>query len=164
MKIRKTKLSEFDHIMKMYEAARQFMKEHGNPDQWGKTNPPPELIMDDIKNGNSYVCVENECIVATFFYHYGPDATYSEIYNGSWLSDSPYGVVHRITSSGSVKGAASFCLQWALDQCGNIRIDTHRDNFVMQNMLAKNGFARCGIIYIKDGSERIAYQKELKQD
>ena len=27
-------------------------------------------------------------------------------YDGQWKNDAPYGVVHRITSSGKVKGAA----------------------------------------------------------
>ena len=81
------------------------------------------------------------------------------IYDGDWINDSRYGVVHRITSTGNVKGTASFCLNWALEQCGNIRIDTHRDNIVMQLLLDKNGFNYCGIVYVEDGTERIAYQK-----
>ena len=48
---------------------------------------------------------------------------------------------------------------WAFGQCGNLKIDTHRDNVVMQNMLKKNGFQSCGIIHVQDGSERLAYQK-----
>lgn len=87
------------------------------------------------------------------------DPTYMRIYDGDWINDSCYGVVHRITSTGNVKGAASFCLNWALEQCGNIRIDTHRDNIVMQHLLDKNGFKYCGIVYVEDGTERIAYQK-----
>lgn len=83
------------------------------------------------------------------------------IHQGQWLDDSPYGVVHRITSDGTIRGAASFCLNWALEQCGNIKIDTHRENQAMRKMLAKNGFHFCGIIYLKDGAERLAFQKKL---
>ncbi len=71
-----------------------------------------------------------------------------------------YGVIHRIASSGVCRGAASFCLKWALAQCGNVRIDTHRNNQVMQNLLRKNGFSYCGIIFTEDGSERLAFQKK----
>jgi RimJ/RimL family protein N-acetyltransferase len=46
-------------------------------------------------------------------------------------------------------------------QIPNIRIDTHRDNAIMQHLLEKNGFVKCGIIYVEDGSPRIAYQKRL---
>ncbi len=31
----------------------------------------------------------------------------------------------------------------------------------MQHILTKYGFQRCGIIYVKNGTERIAYQKNL---
>ncbi len=136
-----------------------FMATHGNASQWGNTYPSPQLILDDITEGNSYVCTEQDQIIATFYYKEGADPTYMRIYDGDWINDSRYGVVHRITSTGNVKGAASFCLNWALEQCGNIRIDTHRDNIVMQHLLDKNGFKYCGIVYVEDGTERIAYQK-----
>ena len=83
------------------------------------------------------------------------------IYEGESLNEAHYGVVHRITSDGSIRGAASYCLQWALEQCGNLKIDTHRDNIVMQHLLDKNEFKYCGVVYVEDGTERIAYQKVL---
>lgn len=161
MKIRKSTLSDLDILLKMYENARMFMASHGNPTQWGGSYPPKTLLAEDIENGNSYVCEEHGEIIATFYYKQGRDDTYAKIYDGQWLNESPYGVVHRITSDGSMKGAATFCLKWALDQCGNLKIDTHRNNMVMQHMLDKNGFTYCGVIYLEDGSERIAYQKAL---
>lgn len=160
MEIRKTKRNELDQVMAIYEYARGFMAEHGNPTQWGTTEPPRELVEQDIENGKSYVCVENGKIAAVFYYAKEADETYANIYEGSWPNDKEYGVVHRIASAGIVKGAGSFCLNWAYEQCKNLRIDTHRNNVVMQNLLKKNGFAYCGIIYIKDGTERFAYQKE----
>ena len=138
-----------------------FMTSHGNPTQWGSTDPPKALLAQDIEDGNSYVCEEHGNIIATFYYKEGRDDTYTKIYNGQWLDESPYGVVHRITSDGTIRGAASFCLNWALEQCRNLRIDTHRDNVVMQHMLDKNGFQYCGIIYLEDGSERMGYQKRM---
>jgi RimJ/RimL family protein N-acetyltransferase len=41
----------------------------------------------------------------------------------------------------------------------NLKIDTHRDNIPMQKVLKRNGFSECGIIYIENGDERIAFQK-----
>ncbi len=160
MQIRKTKLEELDKVMAIYARARQFMAEHGNPNQWGTIKPAREQIITDIEQGNSYVCVENEEIAATFYYKEGVDPTYVKIYDGAWVNDAPYGVVHRIASAGTVKGAGSFCLNWAFSQCGNLKIDTHQDNIVMQNTLKKNGFVYCGIIHLEDGDERLAYQKE----
>ena len=159
MEIRRSTMEDLDTLCKMYESARQFMAFHGNPQQWGQTYPKRTLTESDIASGCSYVCEDQGRIIATFYYREGPDDTYLRIYDGEWLNAEPYGVVHRITSDGTVKGAASFCLEWAFEQCGNLKIDTHRDNRIMQHMLEKNGFRYCGVIYTDDGSERMAYQK-----
>lgn len=161
MKIRKANMADLDILLKMYENARTFMASHGNPTQWGNSYPSRALLAQDIEEGNSYACEEHSIIIAAFYYKEGKDNTYAKIYNGQWLSGQPYGVVHRIISDGTIRGAASFCLNWAFGQCGNLRIDTHRDNIVMQHIMDKNGFKYCGIIYTEDESERLAYQKIL---
>ena len=38
------------------------------------------------------------------------------------------------------------------------RIDTHRDNKIMQHNITKHSFTYCGIIYLLSGDERLAYQ------
>lgn len=159
MEIRKARIEELDTIMSIFARARSFMAETGNPNQWGSNKPERETIEEDIRLGQSYLCVEKGEIAATFFYLEAEDPTYNVIENGHWLNDKKYGVVHRIASAGTVKGAGSFCLNWAFEQCGNLKIDTHRDNVVMQNTLKKLGFSYCGIIYLSDGEERLAYQK-----
>ena len=161
MKIRKSTEADFDRMMEIYGIARRFMAEHGNPRQWGMTNwPPEELIRKDIREGNSYVCINDEGrVTGTFFYAFGKDIepTYK---NGEWLDDSPYGVVHRIAADGSEKGTGTFCIKWALDRCGHLRIDTHGDNKVMQSLLEKLGFTRCGTIYVEeDNDPRLAYER-----
>ena len=58
----------------------------------------------------------------------------------------------------------------------NIRIDTHRDNKIMQHNILKQGFTYCGIIYLQSGDaldqrslaskgtqERLAYQKMVSR-
>ncbi len=163
MEIRRSAAEDFDRIMQIYEYARAFMARHGNPNQWGQRNwPPGELILKDMADGNSYVCLENSRIIGTFFYAAGKDIepTYRVIEDGAWLDDSPYGVVHRIASDGSVKGTGTFCLNWAYAQCGHLRIDTHGDNTVMQDLLRKLGFIHCGTIYVtEDSYPRLAYEK-----
>ena len=164
MRIRKTTLQDLGRIMEIYAFARQYMAQHGNPNQWGPTNWPPErLIQNDISEGSSYVC-ENKAgkVIGTFFFAYGPDIepTYRNITDGSWLVDSPYGVVHRIASDGTEKGIGAFCINWAYEQCGHLRIDTHGDNTVMQNLVRKLGFVHCGTIYVlEDNAPRLAYEK-----
>ena len=110
MEIRKTKPEELEVLLKMYEHARRFMATHGNASQWENNYPSPQLILDDITEGNSYVCTEQDQIIATFYYKEGADPTYMRIYDGDWINNSRYGVVHRITYNGNVKGSAYLCL------------------------------------------------------
>ncbi len=159
MKIRPTMREDLEAVMKLYADARKFMGENGNPTQWVNGYPTLEMVSGDIQEESSYVCVEDDVILGVFRFTIGIDPTYIHIYEGSWLNEEPYGVVHRIASSGQKKGVASYCLNWCLEQWGNIRIDTHRDNYIMQNLLLKNGYSRCGIIYLENGDERIAFQK-----
>ncbi|MBO7174191.1 MAG: N-acetyltransferase [Spirochaetaceae bacterium] len=171
MKIRKTQLGDFDAVLGIYAQARGFMRKTGNPSQWGDTWPPQDLIHADIQQQKSYVCVKEtkekasgttEEILAVFFLEVAEDPTYAEIYEGSWLEENrPYGVVHRIASLG--QGAGGFCLEWALAECGNIRIDTHEANLPMRSLLKKLGYTYCGMIYTHDGTSRLAYQKYLPE-
>ncbi len=162
MEIRKSKPTDLDTIMEIYAYARKFMEEHGNPNQWGPTHwPPKSLIEKDIAQGKSYVCQHNGNIVGVFFFDAGQDieATYRNI-EGKWIGNDNYGVVHRIATNGIKKGVGSFCIDWAYQQCGHLRIDTHTDNVVMQNLLTKLDFKKCGIIYVaEDNYPRFAYEK-----
>ena len=167
MKIRHTEEKDLARILAIYASARAFMKDHGNPNQWGPRNWPPEaLLREDIAAGTSYVCVNaDDTGVGTFFFTQGPDIepTYRIITGGAWLDDSPYGVVHRIATDHSEKGIGAFCLDWAYEQCGHLRIDTHGDNYVMQRLLQKLGFVHCGTIYVsEDIYPRLAYEKSAK--
>ena len=163
-KIRKTTEADLPRVMEIYARARSFMAQMGNPNQWGPTNWPPEaLIRQDIREGGSYVCVNGDDeVIGTFYFVQGKDIepTYREIEDGAWIDDSPYGVVHRIASASSEKGVGRFCIDWAYARCGHLRIDTHTDNAVMQNLLTNLGFTKCGIIHVaEDAYPRFAYEK-----
>ncbi len=164
MEIRKTRIDELDKVMEIYKRARKFMAEHENPNQWGNNKPSGEQVKQDILSGKSYVCVENGEPVAVFYYAHEADPAYQQIYEGQWLNGEEYAVVHRIASAGSVKGAGSFCMQWACSHSSNVKIDTHKDNYVMQNMLKKCGFVHCGTIYLEDGEKRLAFQKVCREE
>ena len=163
MEIRPSTEKDFDRIMEIYAYARDFMAKNGNPSQWGPTHwPPKELISRDIAEGTSYVCVHEGRVVGTFFYTEGEEIepTYGHIEDGAWQGGNTYGVVHRIAADGTVKGTGKFCLDWAYRQCGHLRIDTHGDNLVMQNLLKKLGFVHCGMVHVEeDDAPRLAYEK-----
>lgn len=163
IEIRKAVPADTDRLMQIFAIAREFMKSSGNPNQWINGYPQEELIKNEIEQGHCFVCVNNDdgMVVATFCLIQGPDPTYSYIEDGAWPDNEPYYVIHRLASDGSVKGITGFCIDWCHGMSSCLRADTHHDNKVMQHLLEKNGFERCGIIYVANGTPRIAYQKKL---
>ncbi len=160
MIIRPATHKDIEEIAKIYDDARKFMKENGNPNQWSGEYPGGYDAELGIENKTSYVCEENGEILATFhFEKNADDHTYHKIYEGKWLNDSPYSVIHRIAVKYHGRGIVDFCFNECFKELPNIKIDTHRDNIPMQKCLLRNGFEYCGIIYLKDGAERLAFQK-----
>ncbi|MBR2161935.1 MAG: GNAT family N-acetyltransferase [Bacteroidaceae bacterium] len=159
--IRKTLPHEVDIVLSLFEEARAIMRADGNMHQWTGGEPRRELVEHDIAQGNSYLMLDaTGHIVATFAFIVGVDPTYIHIYEGAWLdADSPYGVVHRLASKPLSRGVAQACFDWCFQQVPNLKIDTHRDNHIMQHVLLKAGFQYCGIIYLLNGDERLAFQK-----
>lgn len=146
--------------MDIFEQAKRIMRKDGNMHQWRDNYPSTDIIKKDIQNGHSYVCLENGEIIGTFAFIPGKDPTYAQIYEGEWLEDTlPYGVIHRLASTEASKGVAKACLQWCHAQIPNLRADTHRDNRILQHILKKDGFHYCGIIYLANGDERLAFQR-----
>lgn len=160
MIIRPTNCDDLPAVMSLYEYARNLMRQNGNFTQWINGYPSEDLIRTEIADGHSFVGVdEHGEIVVTFCLIIGEDPTYRVIYGGEWLNDEPYGVIHRMATSGKQKGVGELCFNWCLGRCKNVRVDTHRDNHAMQHILLKLGFVYCGIIHVADGTERLAFQK-----
>ena len=156
--ISKTSLDDLDVVLKIYENARAFMRSHGNPTQWKDNRPSTSSVIEDINKGHHYKIVEDGKIVGVFSFYIGIDPCYNHI-EGKWLNDDTYGVIHKIASTYEKKGILESCLKFVESKTKNIRIDTHKDNLVMQNALAKFGFIVCGTIFVDDGTPRIAYQR-----
>ena len=154
--VRAAKMEDLPRIEEIYAYARTFMENTGNPTQWGKTEPKVSQLKMDIAEEKLYV-IESDGIHGVFFFTIGEDPTYAIIENGSWLSEAPYGTIHRIAGDGS-GGIVGTAVAFAKAQIQHLRIDTHRDNKVMQHVVEKQGFSRRGIIYVSDGSSRIAYE------
>ena len=157
MDLRKATLTDIDEMMKVYAAAKDIMDENGNPNQWKKGFPTRDMIMLDIESESSYVIEEDGKIHAAFFFRIWEDPTYKVI-DGMWKNNFPYGVIHRVASDGKIKGVMNALVGFCKEKSRNLRCDTHEDNKIMQYCLEKNGFERCGIIYVRDHSPRIAYQ------
>ena len=160
--IRAAKKYDMPEIMRVYEAARKFMAESGNESQWGQTYPPAETVAEDIENNRLFV-LDSGGIHGAFVFFFGTEPDYERVEGGSWQTASPSGIMHRVASDGATRGFFSQALSFCLSRAREIRIDTHRDNTVMQHVLEKNGFCRVGIVYIENGEERIAYEFAQKK-
>lgn len=155
--IRKTLDTDIPAVMAIYDAARAFMRAHGNATQWPEGTPSAEQLAADIAAGGSYVCEVDGRVVATFAFLPGPDECYDVIEYGQWRSDTPYAVLHRVASDGTVHGIAAAMFAFAKECADHLRIDTHEDNLPMQGAIAKAGFERVGIVYVSDGTARVAF-------
>jgi hypothetical protein len=158
MTIRAAHKEDLSAIMAVLEAAKGIMRSSGNVGQWVNGYPSEEVILDDIEMGYGHV-VEERKIVGYFAFIPSPEPTYSYIEGGSWLDDKPYHVVHRIGSYPEVHGVFKAIMDWCFGQDPVIRIDTHKDNRIMQHCILQYGFTYCGIIYLQSGGQRLAYQK-----
>lgn len=156
--IRLANIGELDEIMEIYQVARAFMAKNNNPTQWGTTYPPRELTALDIKERRLYVVECENTLCGVFVFFKGEEPDYNIIEGEEFLSVAPYGVIHRIASRGTKKGMFKQCLEFCLKTADSVRIDTHKDNTVMHHTLEKNGFKKRGIIYLKNGEERLAYE------
>lgn len=160
MRIKKATLNDMPDIMLIISAAKQIMRTSGNLKQWNDGYPDENIIKTDIEAGYGYICLINNKTVAYFATIPGPDSTYSQIYEGNWINDtSQYYVIHRIASTPDSHNVFNSIINHCQKFTNNLRIDTHRDNKIMQHCILKNGFKYCGIIHINNGDERLAYQK-----
>ena len=161
--IRHTTAKDIPTLLRLADAGRAIMRGTGNMEQWINGYPSIEDFEDDIKQGIGYIIEEDGTPVAMFAFMPSPEPTYLKIYQGQWLNDEPYHVVHRLAALPYSKGIFDTVMEFAEPQTSNIRIDTHRDNVIMRHLLEKHGFIYCGIVYMQNGDERVAYQKVIKQ-
>ncbi|MBO4450951.1 MAG: N-acetyltransferase [Bacteroidaceae bacterium] len=159
--IREAKPTDITDILQVMEAAKGIMRSSGNMQQWGEGYPSKTVITADMEKNGAFVIEDDGAIVGYFAFLASPEPTYSKIYCGSWLDDEqPYHVIHRIASYPDTHGIFSDIMDFCFSHDTNIRIDTHKDNLIMQHNITKHGFNYCGIIYLASGDERLAYQKK----
>lgn len=167
MRFEKASELDIDKIMSIIETAQRHFKKEGI-DQWQNNYPNPQVIRNDIENAYSYVLKEDGIIVGTVALIFDGEKTYEKIYEGQWLSRGKYAVIHRIAIDWNKRGTglSSIFLE-EIEKLTkskgvySIKVDTHRENIAMTKLLLKNGYKRCGIIYLEDKSERIAFEKLL---
>lgn len=162
--IRKSTLVDLPTILNLRDQAREIMRSYGNVYQWPDGYPRDDMFLKDIELGGSHVMLDEKgTIVGTFALLPSPEVTYNVIYDGLWLNDEPYHVIHRIASTPDSHGILDALLDYCENLASNIRIDTHEANVIMRKGLERHGYQYCGIIYLLDGNARLAFQKVISR-
>ena len=168
MEFRKANKQDIPDIYKIIRQAQEYMKDNGI-DQWQDGYPNEDSVNADVENSINYVYCKDDKVVGTIVVLFDGEKDYNNIYQGKWLTNKPYAATHRVAVDYNIKGhgTAGKMISHVEDMCKSkgiesIRVDTHKDNISMRKMLRKNGFVYCGIIYLGNGAERIAFEKVLK--
>lgn len=167
MKLLRAQKKDLISIMSIIIDAQELLASQ-NTDQWQNGYPNNEIILKDIQNKESFVLISafGTC-VATAMFSTKNEPTYSKI-EGRWMNPKQtiYGVIHRmaVAKKHRSKGLAKFifnqCEQKLLEKkIPSMRIDTHKDNFGMQKLLKTLGYSYCGVIYLENGDQRLAFEK-----
>lgn len=157
MKVRLATIEDMPVLLEIYQRARAFMIQAGNPNQWPEGHPSKDELLEEMRQDRFYVLESEGIIQASFVYYQGIDPCYKIIYNGEWLNDEPYAVLHKVATRGLKRHMGEEILNYAFKHNKNVRIDTHEDNIPMQNLLTRHGFKHVGTIILKNGEPRWAY-------
>lgn len=158
--IRRSTAADIDVLMGVYADARRYMRLTGNATQWTGGYPSRAIVERDVAAGNSYVGIGADGeVLMVFSFFVGREPNYDRIEDGSWPDDGAYGTIHRLASTGRMGGMLRRCVDFCFMLADNIRLDTHADNGPMLAAVGRLGFVRCGIIYVDDGTPRVAFAK-----
>ncbi len=165
MLFRRARTGDIERMMELVAQARAFLRQAG-VDQWQGEYPARSDIEADIAAQTAYVAEEEGAVIAMVAVPFDGEAAYRSI-RGAWSTEPPYATIHRMAVDDACKGrgVASFLFQSIDALClqkgvRSIRSDTDANNGIMNRLLEKNGFTRCGVIDY-DGDDRTAYEKAL---
>ena len=168
MVFRKTIIEDIFSVLEIICQAQKYLKQK-NINQWQNGYPNEQSLLEDIQKEYSYVMEKDGVVIGTMAIVFDGEPTYENIYEGNWKTEGvSYVTLHRVAVHNDWKGQgiAKAMIEEVIELCKkykieSIRIDTHRENLSMQNMMKKNGFDYCGIIYLEDGAERLAFERKL---
>ena len=171
--LRKAEEGDIPRILKITDDARASLRKY-RVDQWQGEYPTREIFENDIRIGECYVICHGDEVAAFFVHSEREEPTYADITDGKWTADMPYCVLHRAAVAAEYRGTGlsaqliKFVEQLTRD-CGRraVRVDTHKKNKPMQNLLREAGFRYRGNILINSepghDPHRQAFEKILKK-
>lgn len=154
-------------IEKIYEDGSLKLKSLGINQWQGQDKPNLDNFKNLIANKNIFVLEDNKRVVSTVII-YDYDLDYEKNLNGKWNSPKAYLALHRIGTLESErnKGYGRKIIEFAESYARennfkSVRIDTHRENKSMQNLLKSMNYIYVGLVYLDGKNERLAFEKVL---
>ena len=165
-------LEDVPRILEIVQAARESLGRFGI-DQWQGPYPGAERFEEDIRLNQCFIVEHAGDTGAFFVLSTLPEPSYDNITDGKWSADVPCCVLHRAAVAKEYRGSG---MSQALMRCADeqarayglkcIRVDTHRKNKPMQNLLRESGYRYRGNILVdaEPGHDphRQAFEKLLK--
>jgi len=170
--IRKAVNEDIWTILEVVKDAKELFKKNKSL-QWQDSDDYPnyQTFLEDINNDSLYVNIRDNQIVGLCAIVTTGEQTYDKIYQGSWLNDEDFYVIHRLAVRKDYYGkkVAKELMLYAenlaiTSNVHNMRADTTVENSPMNNLLISLGYSKCGIIYLNrnvNNNTRMAYQKIL---
>lgn len=168
-KLERAKIEDLQEIILVVKSAKQYLKECA-VDQWQDGFPSKEQLTEDILLRESYKILINGEIAGFFLVDCCHEPEYSTIV-GKWLSNDDYATLHRTAIKKEYRGIGlskimfDKVLQYAKEKnLKSMRVDTHKDNNVMNGLAKKHGFTFCGVVTLPSGAKRNAYEKMINYE
>ncbi|MBP2058401.1 ribosomal protein S18 acetylase RimI-like enzyme [Lactobacillus colini] len=167
---RKAKATDIDDIVEIINQAKQFLKASGSS-QWQGDYPAGADLEQDINSGVGLVLVVDGKVAGYAAVIEGIEDTYLKI-DGAWSDDKhTYATIHRLAISDRYRGMhlmdnfISNIITLELSRnVYNFRVDTSKNNKIVQHIFEKHNFIKRGIIYVTEDpidNSRLAYELNL---
>ena len=162
---RKAILEDIDDIMVAVEDSRSLLKEQENG-QWQDGYPNKDDLINDINNGRLFAITDdNNKVIGVCALTYREEE-YHHLYEGKWLTDLPYMVMHRVALKKECRGKGYgkklfelFIEQAKKEGFHSLRIDTHEGNSTMRHLIELYGFAFCGRVILTPNKDRMVFER-----
>ena len=169
---RKAIFDDLKQVMEAVEDSREVLRLQGNG-QWQDGYPNQDDYINDINNGRLFVVLdENDdskiAGVCALTYR---EEDYHHLYEGKWLTDLPYMVMHRVALKKEYRNQGYgkklfkvFIEQAKIEGYYSLRIDTHEGNSVMRHLIASFGFVFCGRAILTPDKDRMVFERVLSEE
>lgn len=164
-------MNHLEKACQVMEDGRAVLKAAGSS-QWQNGTPDRNLLIKDINLGKLYGVYADGELASICAFSLIPDPSYKKIEGGAWLTDTDkYLTMHTFSIGAMFRGQGFYRYMFAKAEevakangLVAIRADTYKLNKTMQHIFEKEGFKKCGVIYLVDetiDNDRLAYEKVL---